>query len=337
MKFTVVIPFSNNNKPFRLRNLQQVIINYNKLASDFDIVVVEQNGNGEVRDALKDYKIKYLNIETPSNLFHKTLLLNKAISTLKTDYIIMSDADCLLTDIGIESIRTECDKGSILFPFSSVNYYNEMNTRRYCKGEQSINANDDRNLPIKRFTGLVNCFSMETFNQVGGFDDDFIGWGAEDDAFVIKCERIKSPVYRTNLSSEVIHLFHPKVDNPEYKQSDIYINNKKRVACIKRMSDDDLKSYVTGNVKLDKLISKYESLNMMDLELKWRLGNSTVKLDSTIYDMDNISDMSISKILQCIYDVDGRDLLHQIINTIDIKVTGLTESQKQEINTFRNK
>lgn len=336
MKFTVIIPFFNQNSQYRLRNLLKVINTYQNLAPDFDIYVVEQNGNNDVKDLIINLKnVKYLKVNTNSNVFHKTFLLNKAINQIDSEYIIMSDADCILSYIGIDSIRNDYSKGSILFPFSKVNYYNEMNTRRLCKREDSLNATDDRNLPIKRFTGLVNCFSKETFNKVGGFDEEFIGWGAEDDAFVIKCERLVGEIYRTTTPSEVIHMFHPKIDTSEYKKSELFINNKKRVAVIKRMCLDDLINYSHKDITLNTLIDKYEKLSRMDLELNWKVANLVIKLDTTIYDMDNISDMSISKILQCIYDVDGIEFLNSIINSIDEKAIGLSDNQKNEINMFR--
>ena len=326
----------NQNSHFRLRNLTQVITNYIKLSPEFKIIVVEQNGNGEVESLLKQYNVTYLNLQLSTSLFHKTKLLNHAISKINSDYIIMSDADCILTQNSIDSIRTEYNKGIILYPFSSVNYYTESNTRQFVKDIPVIQSMvNNKNLPIKRFTGLVNCFSKETFNKVGGFDEEFIGWGAEDDAFVIKCERLVGDVYRTSENAELIHLFHPKVDNSEYKKSEVFLNNKRRVAVIKRMNQSDIELYVSGKISLFKLIDKYTSLGKMNLDMKWQLANTVIKLDTTIYDVDSAGDMTITKFLSVIYDLDGSIELHKIIKEMDSKVVGLSQSQQDEINKFR--
>lgn len=333
--FTVIIPFMNLNQQFRLRNLIYVIENYKKLAPDFDIIVIEQNGDGSVESMLSEYKnVKHINLSINNKLFHKTRLLNYAIDSCKSEYIIMSDADCVISANGINIIRNHYDSGSIVYPFNVVDYYNEGYTRKYIKGESFTKYNiDSRNLPIKRFTGLINCFSRTTYNKVGKFDEEFIGWGSEDDAFVIKCERVCGDVYRSDVDSMLIHLFHPKCDTESYKNSSEFTDNKKRAAVIKRMSDADMDEYINKKITLKGLITKYESMNMMDLTLKWKLNNAIVTLDSTIYDIGSFENMSITRILKSIYDIDGKDFMLSIVELIYDKVTDLSISQREEIDS----
>jgi hypothetical protein len=46
------------------------------------------------------------------------------------------------------------------------------------------------------------------WDEVGGFDERFVGWGYEDTAFVIACERAAGPAVK--LDGEVFHLWHPR-------------------------------------------------------------------------------------------------------------------------------
>lgn len=336
--FTVIIPYMNTNDTYRFRNLKYVLANYIRLAPDFKYILVEQNGDGNIESYIKTTypDITYINVKLDYELFHKTKLLNTACKNVVTEYIIMADADCVITEESIKSIKSEYNMGTIVYPFNSVNYYNEAYTRILINSDKQLPYNmDDRKLPIKRFTGMLNCFSYELFKDVGGFDESFIGWGCEDDAFLIKIERFAGKSYRTTRKTPLIHLFHPKSDDSIYKSSDIYKKNRKRLALINRMSNEDLHNYIKSINSIDTLLDKYEALNKLHLELNWKLGNCTVKLDTTIYNMDNIQDMSISKILQCIYDVDGSKFMHEIIKLIDERVTELTDSQVDEINRFR--
>ena len=129
--FTIIIPYYDTNSAFRQRNLLKVIKNYKSIAPDFEILVVEQNGNYQLEDIIEDdYGCKYLNFKLPYDTFHKTRLLNNAIANIDNDYFIMADADCIVTKTAIESIKTEYNMGSILYPFNSVDYYNEAYTRK---------------------------------------------------------------------------------------------------------------------------------------------------------------------------------------------------------------
>ena len=332
--FTIIIPYYDTNSSFRQRNLFKVIKNYKSIAPDFEILIVEQNGNYQLEDILEDdYGCRYLNYQLPYDTFHKTRLLNNAIANIDNDYFIMADADCIVTKTAIESIKTEYNMGSILYPFNSVDYYNEAYTRKLVSNtliEKSYKT--DRGLPIKRFTGMVNCFSRDTYNRIGGFDEGIIGWGSEDDVFLMKCERIIGPSYRTNLDSPLIHMYHPKSDTEEYKKTNMFINNKKISALIKRMSDSDLRSYINDNSLLHSLLNKYNELGKLDLIINWKLRNVVITFDSTIYDVGTFESMSLKSILMTIYSVDGFNFMMSIVNELYTKVNNLSESDKNDIN-----
>ena len=250
----------------------------------------------------------------------------------------MADADCIVIETSIYSIKTEYDKGSILYPFNSVDYYGEAHSRIYVNTQAVIpnKTKVNRGLTIKRFTGMINCFSKATYERIGKFDEEFVGWGAEDDAFIIKCIRLVGDSYRTKLDSPLVHLYHPVMDTPDYKQTATYQANKKRLAVVNRMNQSDLEMYAIGKVSLSMLIDKYTKLNKMHLDIKWKLCNCVITLDSTIYDIDSVDDLSITSILTAVYKADGVEKVNMLLNQIDTLTIGLDDAQIQELNNFRN-
>ncbi len=52
--------------------------------------------------------------------------------------------------------------------------------------------------------------SRNTFIVAGGFDERFIGWGGDDDAFVHALETLCGNYIK--LGREVFHLWHPRTD-----------------------------------------------------------------------------------------------------------------------------
>ena len=49
--------------------------------------------------------------------------------------------------------------------------------------------------------------TRDTFIAAGGFDERFIGWGGDDDAFMVTLETLCGNYIK--LDREVIHLWHP--------------------------------------------------------------------------------------------------------------------------------
>ena len=337
--FTIIIPFMYSNE-YRIRNLREVLKSYKKIAPEFKLILVEQNGDGKLSRILSNEFswVQYINVKLSYETFHKTYLLNKAIEKVKTEYIIMADADCIVTETTIQSIKTEYDKGSILYPFNSVDYYGEAHTRIYANTQSLIpnKTKVNKGLALKRFTGMLNCFSKQTYEYIGKFDNEFIGWGGEDDAFIIKCQRLIGDSYRTQIESPLVHLYHSVADTSEYKIGNLYLNNRKRLAVITRMNIEDLQEYSKSKVTLEKLIDKYTSLNKMNLDIKWKINNCVINIDSTIYDIHSIENPSITQILNAIYIEDGIESIKRTLNIIDSNAIGLNETQIQELNYFRN-
>ena len=63
--------------------------------------------------------------------------------------------------------------------------------------------------------------SRNLFDEVGGFDERFLGWGGEDDAFSL---RVNSASNKVALLKQSLawHLWHPRLaaqDNPHYQNN----------------------------------------------------------------------------------------------------------------------
>lgn len=73
------------------------------------------------------------------------------------------------------------------------------------------------------FTGVLTV-PRKLWDQVGGFDERFIGWGWDDQAFWASCWALAGRFDRVN--GTIYHLWHPRVrvdneENPYYQQNEI--------------------------------------------------------------------------------------------------------------------
>lgn len=342
---TVVIPFYDQSI-YRRRNLSAVIDNFYNNYPMCKIIVAEQlSSSTYIRDILiPNYPLlTHVQVKVDSDRFNKSYVLNKTIREyVKTDIIIMSDADCILPKLNVDTFKNELIKHSVYFPFSRVNFLNEAHSRRYVKGLSLIQVNSKQDLFINRYTGLINIFTRNTFDSVAGFDEEFEGWGGEDDAFIDKCNRIISPIKRCTDDVELIHLYHPTVNTLEYMSTECFTWNKKRIATIRRMSDDELRLYISNVLKdvknpLEPIVKDYDAKGKLDFSVNLNLGNGSIDIDTIVYPLTIIDGkVELDNILQVILDIDGIDFLNYIINLIDTKLNNLSDADSIVIDRFRN-
>lgn len=349
MRFCVIMAFFDKGNTFRKRNLAEVVKNY-LTTDDFDVIIAEQYPNGFAEAIAKRNpdRVKFVPCHElkgdpqKKGVFCKTELLNAAVKAYPGyEYYVMGDADALLSEESFCSLRESVsllDSGdaSIVFPFDNVLYLNEPDTKRIVANEPLLPGSKDHGAEIFRQTGLCNIFKKSTWDAVGGFDEEFTNWGAEDDAFMTKCRRLVGESIR--LKGKIFHLFHPKVDTSEYRKSTDYVMNRKRCACIRRMSDEDLDKYSKGLVTLKELVEKYERLGRLTVSMNWRCTPTlTLDIDTTLYDIVNPSDMTFTKLFDAVAEIDGRSYVPEFFE----KYMGgfgsfhdISDSQREEIERY---
>lgn len=340
---TVLIPFSNaSHNSYRLRNLKAVVHNFSKHYPDFNILIAEQNAKGDCADLIGG-KISHVNVIISQEGFNKCKVINTAIrENIKGGFVMMCDADCILPPLSMSVIEEGLSRGSIFFPFTEVNFLNEAHTRSYIRTGSFVQSAVQQDLFINRYTGLINVFSLDTFELVGGFDPEFVNWGGEDDAFVEKCKRLIGPISRPLDRTVILHLYHSKADSESYRKTECFTWNKKRVAVIKRMSDIELRTYISdiksgSSDALDKKVREYDSLNKLTFQSVVSIGDGTITFDTTVYNIpDPNGSIGLSNILQCVLDVDGPLYLSTVITWIDERIKNISPEDMAIIDYYRS-
>jgi predicted glycosyltransferase involved in capsule biosynthesis len=90
------------------------------------------------------------------------------------------------------------------------------------------------------FAGGAFAIRKRSFCKIGGFDESFIGWGGEDDAFTVKMDKLCR--YLTLKDNVSYHLYHDRLFTGTANHIH-YGNNVNLVAKIKDMGYDELVSY----------------------------------------------------------------------------------------------
>ena len=337
--FLAITAFRDTGDRFRRRNLAACIDAVARNFTAADHVVVEQ-GTGEWYDS-RGFAAKHSTMDIPGD-FKKSTLLNSAVrDNPGYKFYVMVDADLYMTEKLAASITEKSADGRLLYPFGDAIYMDELDTKRFLEKGTLWPGDKDHGVTIRRQTGLCMSFTANDFERVRGFDEDFTGWGAEDDAFMFKMKRSCVEISR-NLDTDAVafHMFHPKVNTDEYLKGANYRKNRIMCACMRRMNDGDFARYVSGETTMAELVEIYRAKGRLEVNLDWLVVPGTpplyadkviLHIDTTIYDIDRSGTMSMSKILSEVEKEDGPEGVIDFVDKVLSKITDLPEDIKREV------
>ncbi|MGG1397559.1 galactosyltransferase-related protein [Bacillus salipaludis] len=198
---SIIIPFQTDNGP-REAAFQWIKKYYSVVMPEAEVVIGKINGNQ----------------------MNRAKAINLAAKKATRDIFVIADADLVISPESIvESIKL-LDKAAWVVPFTKL--YDVP----YELTEKLLNTNPTWPLKISKekckkaswiyegFAGKVNIISRKNFEAAGGFDERFIGWGGEDDAFSCAVNTICGHFVR--YSAAIFHLWHPRASyntNPNAK------------------------------------------------------------------------------------------------------------------------
>lgn len=206
---SIIIPFKNTNSE-RERNINFVVSHYKSCLSECEIIVCEQDTNTHIDNI--DHHLKF----NFNDSFRKGFLFNQGYNISNNKYLFFADADCVVNESVLNKIHSyyELLDDHIILPYNGhVCYMDESETQVFLSQKTPACTKS------RWASGGVVIISSANFYRVGGFDERFKGWGAEDDAFFNKCLAYKLNVHR--IDHEMVHLNHPDV----FQNYDNYKNN----------------------------------------------------------------------------------------------------------------
>jgi len=230
----LIIPFKNKTI-YRKRNLEFIIEHYYKYVKNLNIYVIEQDTNTDLS------KFKYVNHITFKfdNGFSRSKCLNIGVKNSNSKYLILADNDLYLTRQFLQSVYTKFNDNSLIIPYNKpVIIFNNKQTEQLIKLKKlPING-----IPLKFLSyGGIQLISRNLYYKIGGYDEQFVGWGHEDDAFLYKANKLIGVEY---LENTIYHLYHEYGIPTLTTNERITLLNK-----LKEMTDVELLKYIENNIK----------------------------------------------------------------------------------------
>lgn len=190
------------------------------------------------------FKHIFLNNDRP---FNKSWCFNVGYKLADTENIVFGDADLIMDKEKLIECVNLLNKYEVVNPYRSVLDLTFEETRLYDL-EKKITwldtiirpgrgESDNQKVP---FCGGIVMFKKSCLERIGGWFEDFWGWGGEDDAQSYKVFTLEKNYFQCENKS--YHLYHSR-PMPNPKQ---YFNNSDLLCQLLELNKNSLENYLAG-------------------------------------------------------------------------------------------
>ena len=246
--FTYVIGY--RHKSDRLQNLRRVLDWINGFGG-VEVLLIEQD---------KHSKISHLNLRAKhifikSNMpYNKSWSFNVAMKNAKSNIIVYGDADLIMGPEDFINGLKMVEHYDMVNPYKSVIDLSVMETGLQLEDLIKVNRpgrgeTDHQKVPL---CGGICIFRREAIYKIGGWNEEFIGWGAEDDFQSIKVRQFLNWV---ELESKCYHLYHDRTQ-PDMKW---YQRNLQLLQKLAEMTKDQHVKMINNQMPKNGMKNKYDN------------------------------------------------------------------------------
>ncbi|WP_284141536.1 galactosyltransferase-related protein [Virgibacillus sp. LDC-1] len=151
--------------------------------------------------------------------FSKAKVINQAVGQSKGEILVLADADIFFDPNVLHQAIALLEDHAWVIPFQHVyNLSKESTLKLYdIEPQWPIPIELETRARPNAARGGINVVPRAHFNRVCGFDERFVGWGGEDDAFAASLNQLCGKAKRLN--AYVYHLWHKRNNAGNYKEN----------------------------------------------------------------------------------------------------------------------
>lgn len=258
----------------RLKNLQTVLNYYSTNLPEARFIFVEDDSQ---------HRKEFDNIQWPKkrtsfyfikndSFYYRTRALNYGIKKAKTPIVVSLDTDCIVPIDSFKKCVVELlNESTIAWPYNgyfidvSHNLHEQFKSNEYKyetffkqlpdisdltlgfnNGSYSVRCTNTHFISV----GGIVMFNRERFLEIGGYNEKFICWGAEDNELFHRCKILEHKMYRDlDINSLCFHLFH---NNAVRNQHPFYQSNFDEAGLVESMSKHELQEYIKTWIQYSK-------------------------------------------------------------------------------------
>lgn len=205
MKLSVIVPWFDSGDPFRRRSMHWLMRRYRALLPEVEFTWGAADTSVE---------------------FNRSATRNFLVENSSGDVLFITDADTIFHVDQVRAAYKLIEEGvPWVIPYALGKYYNltQETTARILANDPYLVVPEPLTWihKLDSWAGLL-MVTRSAFNQVGGYDPRFRGWGYEDNAFRAALDIHVGPHQRTE--HYALHLWHPTTEAENFGQPYIGAN-----------------------------------------------------------------------------------------------------------------
>lgn len=250
----------------RIKNLQTIINYYssNFPRSKFIFIEDDKEHNKNFDNIVWPKKRSTFFFIKNNSYYYRTRALNYGIKKANTPIVVSLDTDCIVPVNSINKcVHDLLNESTIAWPYNgyfidtSARLHDAFKDSNYNYEELFNQLPDINNLNLgqvgqdfsvrctntvyKGLGGIV-MFNRERFLEIGGYNEKFICWGAEDDELFCRCKILEHKLFRDeDINSICFHLAHRNATRHHHPH---YESNFAEVKLVEGMGKDELQKYI---------------------------------------------------------------------------------------------
>jgi GT2 family glycosyltransferase len=172
-----------------------------------DIVLAEQDSTSHINPALFG-PMKYLLVNNRTELFNKSRAFNQGVAAARHRHLILHDADIMARVDYTSDVYQELSHYDACHIGKHVIYADQESTDKINQSGEICDASSfDR--VVGYFEGGSLACTKEAYREIGGFNEQFEGYGVEDCDFYYRLSHLTG--WHDNRHHDFVHLWHPRV------------------------------------------------------------------------------------------------------------------------------
>jgi len=246
--FTYIISYRHSNE--RLNNLKRTLEWINRFTGA-EIIVVEQDSHSKIADLHLACKHVFVKSKMP---FNKAWGFNIGMKMANSGIIVFGDSDLIMDSEKFVSAVKMIEKYEMVNPYNSVIDLTPQESSQSLETISKISRPGRGETDIQKvpMCGGICIFRRDAIARIGGWHEDFIGWGGEDDFQSIK---VKQFLTWHEQEAKCYHLHHDRpAPDMKWYQRNLHLLKK-----LSEMERDDLQKVIRTTAPRSGMKYKYDN------------------------------------------------------------------------------
>jgi hypothetical protein len=192
-----------------MSRLPQLLLTLRSIAGQRDAriecIVVEQSHRREIESALPSW-VRYIHQSVcESDPYNRAATFNAGALVAEGTILVLHDNDMLVPDRYAAELTAHAEQGWEAIDLKRFIFYlTEEETRRVIAG-QRLTLTERSESVIQNLHGGSVAITRDGYAAIGGLDEDFVGWGGEDNDFWERAETLRATRFGY---LPIVHLWH---------------------------------------------------------------------------------------------------------------------------------